>query len=190
MPASPRVAAIGLGTATVIALGIPLVAGFIATGAMHIRNQRTQLRQELSAIYDQFRAFGEQIDSLPKPSTHADLFDGFPLPIVGVTGKYAVFEDDFPIHRLPKNVIAFLNGNRQQGEQVRTIDATAFDAPETTLADVLGDSHGIGIGVVFADGLVLTVRDDMRARVLRPFLTRNTAVRHDRDRELVTYLLK
>ena len=187
MPASPRAAAVGIGAAVAIALGIPLILGLVATHAMSLRNARETTIVELEALYADIRQHGLQFDVLPTPATQPDVFSQLQPPVIGVLGEYAVFEDDFPLHRLPRNVIALLQYHND--DHPIALPASQFEGPGE-LGDVVGRSGGIGTGIVFADGLVIVLRDTTPLEVIRPFVTRNTAVRRDRIKELSTYALQ
>lgn len=186
MPATPRVAALGIGGAISIVFLIPIVAGVIATHYVGLKNDRGIVYSQLEQIYQELKSQGLLDDALPTRETCPDLWRTFPIDIVGFHGRYAVFDDNFPLHRLPRSVIAFAQAVRPGVEP--TLDVASFDG-EGVIGDVLGESKQIGIGLVFADGHIKIVKDSTPFSAIRPFLTRQTAVQSDRDRILKTYQL-
>lgn len=187
MPASPRVAAIGIGAVVAITLGIPTIAGIIATNAVAVQNAREQLVTDLKSVHRDLRNAGLADDRLPTPQRAPELWASLTVGVTGFRGNYAVFEDDFPLHRLPGNVVALVHDRKERDESV--LDVATLEPPGVTLGELFGRSSGVGIAVVFADGEVYVLRDRTPASALRPFVTRNTAVKRNRDDSLRTYQL-
>lgn len=175
MPASPRAAAVGLGSAALVLLGIPLTAGVIATYQMSIRHQRLEVEEAFAETLEKIRFFGVAEDRFP--SANDNLFwREVPVDLAGVTGEYTVYGDGFAVHRLPHVVVAVLQQRLTNG--LIEIPLDAFEA-DNTLGDLLGKSEGVGIAVGMTNGRVLILKDSMPTKALRPFLARNTAVISD-----------
>lgn len=172
MPASPRAAAVGLGSVVLVLLGIPLIAGMIATYQMNIRHQRFDVSEGFSETLEKIHLFGVAEDRFPSANDNS-FWREVPVDLAGVTGEYTVYGDGFAVHRLPKVVVAVLQQRLTDGLIEIPLDAFEND---NTLGDLLGDSDGIGIAVGMTNGRVLILRDSTPTKALRPFLARDTAV--------------
>lgn len=182
MAASPRVAVIGIGSAVLIALGIPLIAGVIATIQVKVRHDRQAVKERFEADLEVIREFGLRYDRFPN-ADDTELWSQVSDDLVGVTGEYTVMGDGFALHRLPKVVVAVLQTPGRAAR--RSLSVERFDG-DGTLRDVLGSSGNQGVAVGLTSGEVFVVKDDMLLKDLRPLLTRNTAVQ-SKTRDVLSF---
>lgn len=186
MPASPRAAVVGLGSAVLLLLGIPFAAGLIATFAMEDRYERNDVVAEFEAAMAELRKFGVEQDRFPDATDPVWAAFG-KRTVFCVDGPMTAFTDGFPLHRLPKSLVAVIQTFR--GEDPVVLPLASFEN-DGVLSDITGSSAGVGTAIGFANGDVIVVRDDMPLRDLRPFLTRDTAVRADREKQIDFHRLR